>query len=69
MRDNTLVVEVPADILADLVALAGGYRMRFGNFIPGSCVTKATEILYDAGYETWGDEPFPELKDWKYGTV
>ena len=63
MRDNTLIVEIRADVLADLTALAGGYTMRRGNFISKWCISEANNILYDAGYESWGDEPFPELKD------
>lgn len=51
MRDKTLEVTIPASMLNDLAALAGGYTMSQGQFISRSVIGDAWRILYDAGYE------------------
>lgn len=56
MRDDTLMVTVPAKMLNDLAALAGGYYMSRGRFISRDTIREAYELLYDAGYEYEGQE-------------
>lgn len=61
MRNDELMIEVPAKLLQNLVSLAGGYSMNRGQFISRSVIDEANFLLYVNGYETY-NEPIPELR-------
>lgn len=61
MRNDDLIVEVPAKMLYQLAALADGYTMSGGSFISKSVISEANTLLYEQGYETFGDEPLFQL--------
>jgi hypothetical protein len=57
MRDDTMMITIPAKLLNELTALAGGYTMSRGKWLNKNSITnEANNIIYDAGYEYWQDE-------------
>jgi len=57
MKDHTLMVTIPAKLLDNLNALAGGYTMSRGEFLNANAIRREADYtLYDAGYEYWQDE-------------
>ena len=66
--DNTVTIEIAAEHLHMLTALAGGYSMIHGRYITQQWVRDAQQLLWQSGYENHADTPFPEISEWYYET-
>lgn len=64
MRNSHLMITVPAKDVDNALALANGYTVSRGQWIGPQSLTSLRYALYDAGYESYDDEPIPELKDY-----